>query len=70
MTLEARILKFVQESFVAEMFTEQTFSDYKQGLVARKKKGFRDMNEEAEYLVNSLRQFALEKAPVPWERLD
>ena len=53
-TLEERILKYVREQFLESVFTEETFDDYRSGLVARKKKGFRDMNEESEYLYNSM----------------
>lgn len=57
--LEARILEYVRKNFVESVFTRETFDDYKSGLVGRKKKGFRDMNEEAEYFYNNMSCFAL-----------
>ncbi len=45
---------------MSEIFTESTFNDYKAGLLARKKKGFKDMIEESEYLFNNLKAFSMD----------
>ena len=60
--LEQRILKYVKEQFLESVLTEETFEDYRSGLVARKSKGFRDMNEESEYLFNNLGLFTQDPA--------
>lgn len=57
-TLERRIMTFIREAN-DEFLTESTFGDYKKGLLTRKQKGFKDMNEESEYLFNNLKSFTM-----------
>ena len=54
--LEERIFSFIR-AFKEEILTEQMFNDYKKGLLSRRKKGFRDMNEESEYLFNNMKSY-------------
>ena len=40
-------------------------------LISRKKKGFRDMSEESEYLYYNMKEFSLDPAgPIRWDRIE
>lgn len=58
-SLQERIFGFIKD-FFETILTEQLYIDYKAGLLTRKKKGFRDMNEESEYLFNNMKSFSMQ----------
>ena len=68
--LQERIFSFTKE-FSEQFLTEQTFKDYKIGLISSKRKGFKDMFEESEYIVSSLKSFSTDRPlEVQWDRID
>ena len=68
--LEERIFSFIR-AFKEEILTEQMFNDYKKGLLSRRKKGFRDMNEESEYLFNNMKSYQMvDQLEIEWSRID
>lgn len=63
-------MQFIAD-FPESVLTEQIFNDYLKGVLARKKKGWRDMNEESEYLFNNMKTFTLEpQVSIKWDRLE
>ena len=71
MYLESRIKAYLCEQFLSEVLTEQTFTDYKTGLIAGKKKGWRDIIEEAEYHFYSMKAPTMQQdGRVQWDRND
>lgn len=59
--LQSRIETFIQKAFEKLSQGPEVIMKFYEGLVARKKEGFKDIKEEAGYFFGQLKEFKLEQ---------
>ena len=49
---------------------ESLYKEFYEGLIARKKEGYKDIKEEAGYYFGQMREFSGEQLPLNWDRIE
>ena len=66
--LEQRIQKFIKDTYEIVKSDENVYKEFYDGLLSRKKIGFKDIKEEASYLLGQMKDFSREQQPIDWDR--
>ncbi|CDW88765.1 a-pheromone processing metallopeptidase ste23 [Stylonychia lemnae] len=68
--LQEKIEKFIKEVISKIQEKEEIYREYYEGLIARKKEGYKDIKEEAGYYFGQMREFTCEMRSLCWDRID